>query len=612
MKYVFQSLLVMLALGVLAGCDVAADVRIGGDPVNGGGGSLDPENDFNIVAYFYTDRPVTNLRYICSKSGALPISGKTDINGSFVCPRDRRVSFLVGEPNGLKLGDVDLEIYGKRAPVADDGSDNGEADARENVTITPSTLYGSVADYDTNEVANIFQLLRLLDTSSGSSAQDIIEISDAVHTMLASAPGLGSGIDLSLNPDTFVTSYANQSSPSANLILSGATAAGINLRTGGVALNPPSTYLKPLVNKALLASRAGFYRYAPPIQGYYPEPPATTQDFFTGSLGMLMGRNGQTTGIGYSWVIKSGGTTFETMTLNSGAGILADGALSDVVFSSAVNDDFSVSGRFVNDRLLADSRLLDPSDAANYKIPYTYAFNGNDVGSFIQGLVEDTLTVYRQFESLPDVDLDLLDGAGALPREFGLVYLDYPDGSQATDAQRSDSEYGDDGSEKFLRFRMLPNGDIVSVASGYECTNVVDDGNGRYRRDDSTPESLIGQIGGVFVENSKVYTTFMLAIFDPAMGEHFGFQLGTPALDGVALDPVVVDNAGLLFNKFCDPALADCDRYLEWFNSDVFYAVVEPIIETGGSLPGTNTDQEVLRKPDYFGRVLDFIEFTCP
>ncbi len=602
MKYVIRLLPVLLALFTLSACDTPADVRVGGTPVNGGSGSLDPDDDFNIVAYFYTDRPVSNLRYICTRSGTLPIVGKTNNNGSFVCPRDRRVSFYVGEPAGLKLGDVDLKIYGNRAPVADDGSDDGEADARENVTITPSTLYGSAADYSKNEVANIFQLLRLIDTSTGAEPQDRIIISDEMHAMFNS---FATTVSLSVTPDDFFA-YIGP-------IVAAANSASITLRSGGVALSPPDPNLKTLVNRSLVAARAGLYRYVPPIQGFERSGAAVTRAF-NASMGLLVGRNGQASGMGYSWVKTLGvGDVFETMTLTPGGGVLANGTLNNLTFTSAINDPLMVTGRFVNDLLLAASTLLDPTDTTNYKIPYTYTFNGSDVGKFTQGAISDNLTVYRQFESLPDIDLDALGGALVLPREFGVLYQDYPDGSLVTDAQRANTtSYG--GANKTLRFRILPNGDIVSVTTGRECETVSDD-NGQYRHPDSTPESLIGQVGGIFQDSGKRYITFMLAVYDPAHPD-FGFQLGTPALDGAALDPVVIslDSAPIqLLNKFCDPDLTDCDRYVEWFNSDVFYAqVAAPLIASNGTIPDVESGQAYLRKPGYMGRISGFTAFSCP
>lgn len=633
MKYVSITALATLLMLALQGCDIAADVQISGAPVNSGGNPLDPDDDFNIRAFFYTDRPVEGLRFRCTGTAMTPVSGTTDADGAFVCPRASRVTFYVGDPGELSLGSVDLKIFGNRAPVADDGSTDGEADARENVAITPLTLYGTT--YTTTvgcspdprycQVSNVFQLLHLLDTSAaGAHKQDRLVISPAMHTAISS---LAPSIVLNQPPDNFITSYSG--SPT-NFILEAATDDGITLRSGGVALNP-SSELPDLVKGSVLAQRAGLYRFAPPILGF-DSPDVTAVTFgFRGTMAMLVGRNGQASGIGYSWETDflAGQHYFDTMSLTPGAGatIDPDGLLTNIVFTSAQNGDFTVTGRMVNDRLFGDVSLLDPANTDNYRIPYTYNYSATDVGEFEEGVIKDHVTLYRQLESLPDVELDPLD-PGYLPREFGLLYQDYPDGARVTDVQRADL-LGYGGVAKPLRFRILPNGDIVSVTYGYNCDqpdfSEVVDVDGQYRRADGTPEAVIGQVGSVFetVTTSggsqihKRYITIALAVYDPTHAD-YGFQFGTPALDGVALDPVVIDvnntNGPQLLNKYCDPAVADCTGYLEWFNTIRFYEdVVEfLVINDLDELPQTDPAVDAyLRKPGYFGRVSDFVEF-CP
>lgn len=622
MKYVSITALATMLMLALQGCDIAADVRISGAPINSGGNPLNPDDDFNIRAYFYTDRPVEGLRFTCTGSAMTPVVGATDENGSFVCPRASRVTFYVGDPNQLSLGSVDLKIFGNRAPVADDGSDDGEADARENVAITPLTLYGTTYTTTTGcspdprycQVSNVFQVLHLLDTSSaGAQSQDRLIVSPAIHAAISSfAPS----IVLNQTPDNFIISYRG-------LIDNAATGAGITLRSGGLALNPSSA-LPELVARSVRAQRAGLYRFAPPILGFDPPNATTPSSAFRGTMAMLVGRNGQTSGIGYSWETDFLTTQhyFDTMSLTPGAGATIDpnGLLTNIVFTSAENGDFTVTGRMVNDRLFGDISLLDPANTSNYRIPYTYAYSTADVGQFTEGLIQDHVTLYRQLEGLPDVELDLLE-AGYLPREFGLLYQDYPDGTLVTDVQRANlGGYG--GTPRPLRFRILPNGDIVSVTPGYNCSepgfSEVEDVNGQYQRADGTPEAVVGQVGSVFEvvtgPDHKRYMTIALAVYDPNHPD-YGFQFGTAALDGVALDPVVIDIdngvAPQLLNKYCDPAVADCQGYLEWFNTIRFY---EDVIEflVINDLPQNDPAAETyLRKPGYFGRVSGFQEF-CP
>ncbi|MFZ5722980.1 MAG: hypothetical protein ACOY33_04905 [Pseudomonadota bacterium] len=612
MKYGVKFGWLLLAALALPGCDVAGKANIG-NPINTDP-NLDPEDDGNIVAFFYTDRPVSGLVYVCSKSGARVIVSKTDENGSFVCPRDRRVTFYVGEPAQLKLGYVDLEIFGRRAPVSDDPDVEGEADARERVTITPSTLYGTTADSSNQIVANIFQLLYLLDTSSGSEPQDRIVLSEALHE--AFSP-LANQVRLDLTPGVFVASYETAIASLNGHVLSTTGCSGcppaevVDLRSNGVALDTPELYA--LVDRALLAVRAGVYRYVPfvfDISGAFT---------FQGTLGMMVGRNGQITGMGSYWesdfsVPGSPLFDFEVMTLDPGAVIYANGLLgadpaSGILFHSTQGDPFAVTGRLVNDRLSAAASELDHN--RTYKIPDTYDFSSLDIGEFTAGTADkfqETLTVYRQLESQPDVDHDLLGGA-YLPREFGVLYRDYPDGIAVDDTDRLDPGYVASRPEKQLRFRILANGDIVSDVDA-DCTDVADD-NGTYKDADGTVESVIGQSGTIFESGSKTYMTISLAVFDQAH-EAFGFQLGLSALDGVNLDQVVIDVAtGDLLNKRCDPEVGDCDRPIEWFNTDVFYRdVYKVLVESTGSTPD-HSPETALMKPDYYGRVTGFAEL-CP
>lgn len=628
MKYVSTTALATLMLLALHGCDIAADVSISGPAINSGGNPLDPDNDFNIVAYFYTDRPVEGLRFICTGSAMTPVAGTTDENGSFVCPRASRATFYVGDPNELSLGSVDLKIYGNRAPVADDGSSDGEADARENVAITPLTLYGTTYSSTTGctpdprycQVSNVFQLLHLLDTSAaGAHRQDRLVISPAMHAAITSfAPS----IVLNQPPDDFKVTYETP-------IATAAANAGITLRSGGVALTTGlGSQLEALVKRSLRAARGGLYRFAPPIRAQDSTDVTAVTHAFSGTMAMLVGRNGQTTGIGYSWETDFllGQHYFDTMSLTPGTGATLDpnGLLTGIVFTSVENGDFTVTGRMVNDRLVAAANLLDPSLSTNFRIPYTYAYSSADVGRFTEGTLEGTVSLYRQLEGLPDVELDPLD-AGYLPREFGLLYQDYPDGSLVNATQRADlAGYG--GTDMPLRFRILPNGDIVSVTWGYNCDqpdfSEVVDVDGQYQRADGTHEAVIGQVGSVFetITGSgsnmvrKRYMTIALAVYDPTHPD-YGFQFGTPALDGVPLAPVVIDidnaNGPQLLNKYCDPAVADCNGYLEWFNTIVFYQDVIEFLVVNNLTQDNPAAADYLRKPGYFGRVKAFQEF-CP
>lgn len=617
MKYVWKiAFAFMLGMLVaLPGCGVAPEERLADDDPINGNPDLDPDDPENIVAFFYTDRPVSGLIVACRKAAAFPILTETDGDGSFVCPRDRRATFYVGEPTSerfLELGHVDLEIYGRLAPV--DDPENREADARERVTITPSTLVGTTADSSHDRVANMFQLLYMLDSSGGSELQDRIVLNGAVHE--AFSIFVDPAVDLSKDSDIFGLTYDNDI-----LAMDGyqetdtSTPTTVHLRNrqpdDSLALD--SGPLLALVDRSLRAARAGLY-------GYVPFPLDDNDDntqTLVASAGILVGRNGQTSGMGFYWIVdhpsgSASTNSVEIMTLDSGAQIAPNGRFEAVSFHTADNDDFTIQGRLVNDRLYGAVADLDTTQ--NYKIPDTYPLSSLDVGEFLAGSgdFKAQMTMYRSVESLPDVDHDHLNGF-PLPRDYGVLYKAYPDGLMVTDAQRNDPAYLTSQSAKQLRFRILANGDIVSDADE-DCEDVADD-NGTYKDEGGQVEAVIGQVGPVFevgeAPQAKSYITMSLAVYDQTQSA-FGYQLGLPPLDGPTLDPVVIDVSATpvrLLNKRCDPEAASCSEPIEWFDTNVYYSdSFAPFVVATGNIPNQATAQAYFRKDNYYGQVTGFVE----
>lgn len=644
MKYrVCTRLLSLALLAILgSGCDIAADVDIG-DPINGGPANLDPDDPANIRAYFYAGRPVVGLRYSCARAAAVPITGVTGSDGDFVCPRDRRVSFFVGDPDELKLGEVDLKIFGEIAP----GEDN--LDSRANVTITPATLVGTDVDGintappdpddDTpvkknNRVANIYNLLatfNLVPLDAGSNPlpldrQDKIVLVDPLrysefepHPQSLHKALSDEDVAL-LDLETDQASFAGAIAGAVNGMAATIHALPyIELRLAGATLDTGQA--RNLASTSTLAARAGLYIYTPTIFDIDESGDVTMQ----GSFGMLVGRLGHTTGLGYYWTTDASNESavvneFEHMALQPGTGIAADGTLRDnFTFATAGGDGFTVSGTLVNDVLYSSVGLLD--SVTNNKIPHTYDATSEHLGEFVSR--DDRFSGKAQLarvpsvELLPDIDLDVIP-ENTLPAFVRIEYKYYPDGAAATDAQRAEalaaasepvypacsgSRYTTCVAAKTIDINILPNGDLVSDLDG-DCALASDAGN-YYEDADGDREYLVGQAGSAFLQGGVSYLTLFVSVLDP---DHpaFGLQIGVqqPFDSPVYLTPMVYDTAdGILRNKLCDPEEGVCDQAIEVMNTIGFYEdVFRPVVLASGG-PPVDDDDDLFRKPNYFGLV---------
>lgn len=638
-RYYARLVFAAAAVLLLNGCDIAGEARLGGGPINGGS-DLDPDDPDNIRAYFYTDRPVVGLRYSCTRSGAVPIVGVTGSNGDFVCPRNRTVSFFVGDPEELKLGQIELSIYGAQAPS------DSSLESRANVAITPGTLEGTAVDggtvlstdVKTNRVANIFNLLatfNIYPLSEGGvplalDRQDKIVLADEVydgdvielHQALSNA-GVAL-LNLSLEPISFGELIQDMAADIEAL-------PGIQLRLGGAAL--PGLDARAQASTAIKAARAGLYTYTPSTLAatIYDVDDGNSARFLNATFGVLVGRRGHTTGMGYYWEIDrtiadAVEQVFAGMALQPGTGINADGTIRDnFTFASEDGEGITITqGRLVNDILYSNLFRLDPDD--NFLVPAAYVVSSEDLGGFVS--LDDRYSGQAQMarnpalELLPDIDLDLIP-AGTLPAFVRIQYKSYPDGLTLTDAQRADalavagevppppcpnSRYTGCVPARLIDINILPNGDIVSDVDG-DCTAVHDAGN-YYEDVSGTREYLVGQAANVFQTGTDVpvtYLTVFVSVLDPGHPD-FGLQIGVeqPIDAPFGLSPMVYDtDAGILRSKVCDPEDGECDTAIEWFNTKVFYDDVFSVV---ASLLGTAPDDGVtpdsyFRLPGYLGLV---------
>lgn len=630
MKYrVCTRLLSLALLAILgSGCDIAADVDIG-DPINGGPANLDPDDPANIRAYFYAGRPVVGLRYSCARAAAVPITGVTGSDGDFVCPRDRRVSFFVGDPDELKLGEVDLKIFGEIAP----GEDN--LDSRANVTITPATLLGTnvdgadVTDVSDRRVANIYNLLAsfnlvpldadenplVLDRQDKIILVDPLRFADfevdpqSLHKALSDAGVALLDLD---NESTFISAIRDMATEIEALSY-------IQLRLAGSVLEFSDA--SSLAEKSIRAARAGLYIYTPTLFDTDDSGDFTMQ----ASFGILVGRLGHTTGLGYYWTTDGSNESavineFEHMALQSDTGFAADGTLrDDFTFATDGGEGITITGSLVNDILYSAQGLLDFE--TNNKIPHTYEVSSDDLGSFVS--LDDRFEAQAQLarvpsvELLPDVDLDVLPET-TLPAFIRIAYKYYPDGAAVTDTQRaqaldaanelvyppcSASRYTTCVASRILDINVLPNGDIVSDMDG-DCEPVSDAG-AYYEDADGDREYLVGQAGSAFLQGGVGYLTLLVSVLDPDHPD-YGLQIGVqqPFDSPKPLSPVVLDTTdGILRNKVCDPEDGVCDEPIEVINTIGFYQeVFRPVVLASGGPPVEEND-DLFRKPNYFGLV---------
>lgn len=587
---------VLFSIG-LTGCDIAKEERISGTPVNGGAGAtLDPDVAGNIAGYFYLDRPVAGLNFICSASGQLPVAGETDLNGRFVCPRNTVIAFYLGYPGELKLGEVTLSMYGATGDLEV---------ARNYVTVNPGTLNGTTVDSDDNRTTNIFNLLTSLEAPPVGGANDVLRISEEVDFDFAA---YADQLNLGASPATF--GFALQAVTEAI-----EAPVGQQLRRNGAVMD--LLELQALTDASLLRARSGMYLTSIPLS----DSDASGKRWFTGTVSMAMSRTGHLAGLAlYSIIDQS--TTPSTQTVSIGplvdasrisaAGALLHGAGNDgLLFRLSGTDPLLVTGSFINDSLFGDLLKLYPDN--NSSVPSTYVVNSTDVGEFDFRNNEFHAGAYLSPLDLntPTIDLSLLPG-GFLPRTVGVMYKAYPDGLKVEDAQRTSSTYLSAQTPRPMFFRMLRSGDIVSDVD-FDCSEVQVVG-GQLQDADGSAEYYIGQIGNVFTDGpdgaKTAYMTIRLAIYEPAHPD-YGFTLGTPALGRDTLGSVVYDvQRGELRSKRCRPEDDPCEHRVEWFDDEEYLGtVVKGVVENG--LVDAAADA-AFRVPTYYGQVTVDNGNVCP
>lgn len=590
MKYSAYLSALLFTLLALGGCDIAPEQTIAGTPVNLPETDLDPDDAQNIAAYFYLDKPVVGLNYSCEGATALPINGKTDSEGRFVCPRSTTAAFYVGTlTERLWLGGVKLNIFG--LPDSED--------RRNHVVITPSTLYGTTADASRNELPNIFNLLTALDLG-GADARPKIHLQHlSVDVNEYAAPYLAS-LDLLSSPDAFAVA----AEPMLRALVDEHSIALVN---GGFMLS--ESVVIDLTDRALRRSRAGLYRTA---------VPTTSTDVVTGrsvtnTVQVMVGRSGAITGL--SSVLLLTGTSASTaaidlklLSLEPAASLSAGGVLSGFEFRSAANEVLTLSGRLVNDMLYGTDRQLDREQ--NTDIPSNYVYSEQDVGQFVfDGTLTGDGSLYRSAFSLPDVPLEIFGSDGTpdyspgtfLPLDFAIFYQGYEEGVQASSEERDDPARLVD--QPPLLFRVQADGDIVSDVNG-DCSEVNPVGGGELRDAGGQREYLIGQVGSVFkADDGVVYMTLLLAVYDQGHPA-WGFTLGTTSLF-TNLTPVVLNTqTGELRSKQCAPG-TDCTVRLEWTNDVIFGRDVYGVDLANGTPPTDDPerDNNLYRRDDYMGKI---------
>lgn len=608
------SLIVLLLLGVaLVGCDIAGSARLSGTPIGGSGSGedLDESSSENIVAYFYAERPVKGLLYSCAVSGIASITGPTDENGKFVCPRNTVATFFVGVEGvaTIRLGQVPLEIFG----------DGILGDSVQTALITPATLLGTGVDERRRAVVNMFNLLATLDKSPTDPAarkQAIIDLDSAVITYAVSRPSWSV-----LAAEDFDATPSGYAAKLKNLATEIQANAAYPLRLNGEALTPLEA--TAIAKAALLRARSGLYRTT------IANDNSLFGDYSINGQ-FLVGHDGRASGFASVYeVTRSGSVTsvsFSVLDLAASSKVLADGALQDFLFSGS-SGQVDFFGSFVNDRIWGLSRLCQP-ESFNLRVPALYCSTSSDNGGFSTedagkyrgvGTHEGQLFISRPSEVLPDVDLDKLP-VNYLPRTFEMSLTRY---SGITRSSLSNVDYSPVGTSaqkavfgsltplvEKLRYTVMPNGDIVSdVDTDCESLSIVD---GLYYDAGNNREYLIGRVANAFevdikrTESSPVdlrsYITFQIAVMDQAH-PYFGLSVGFPSLYRTGLHPMVLEErGGNLRSKSCDPkASAACTHVIEWFNDLIFLrdiATIEAANRDDPRLPG------LYRDLPYYGQVL--------
>lgn len=590
MKYSAYLSALLFTLLVLGGCDIAPEQTIAGTPVNLPETDLDPDDAQNIAAYFYLDKPVVGLNYSCEGATALPINGKTDSEGRFVCPRSTTAAFYVGTlTERLWLGGVKLGIFG----LADD------EDRLNHVAITPSTLYGTTADASRNELPNIFNLLTALDLGGAdarpkiSLAQQDVDVNEYVAPYVAS-------LNLLSSPNAFAVS----AEPMLRALVD---EHGIDLINGGHMLTDSAVI--ELTNRALRQARTGIYRNAAPLTA----TDAVGSRTATNTIQLMVGRDGSVTGLGSALVLSGTNEAtvsfaYKMLSMDPGASLSADGVLSGFSFRSTDNQVMTLSGRMVNDVLYGTAAQLDSNQNAG--IPLQYVYDEADVGQFVyDDLPAGDATVYRSAFRLPDVPLELfgVDGTSDyspgtyLPLDFAIFYQGYVDGMLTDEEDRDDPANVVDHAP--LLFRVRADGDIVSDLDG-DCSEVSAVGGGELRDVGGQREYLIGQVGSVFeADDGVVYMTFLLAVYETGH-PLWGFTFGTASLFTELVPVVLNTQTGELRSKRCPPG-ETCTERLEWANDAIFGEQVYGVDLANGAAPESDPerDNDLYRRSDYLGKI---------
>lgn len=613
-----------LLLALLAGCDIAPTERINQDDVLGepNPGNLDPVADANLTAFFYAGKPVYGLLYSCSRNDFVEYSGSTDENGMFICPRDTRANFYVGVARSgtIKLGQVDLNVFGSETSLT----------RRNNVVITPGTLYGTHVDGSQREIVNIFNLLYSLDAARlDSRRQPVIELrADVMNTIvnqeafqdLLAGGGIRDRLTSRFNANlsALITSLAEMRN---QLTLEQAV-------PGSAPLG--ETAATAIANKALMESRAGLYRT--PSSGFVDALPSQV---FYAKADMFVGRDGRITGVAYSEERVPGGATFRLPLSVTGVATANQlGELDGVIFGSG-SDAISVLGTIVNNAIWGESRLCNV-DSPNEHLPDIYCtslasaggFSPGDAGRFSNPRGFEGEAVFLQpAASLPDIDLDNLPPGLQLPVTYEMTLSRYPDIEPADYFNPNYDEVGEDkaafGSPLLVlpekvRYTLMPNGDVVSDADA-DCADLslVD---GKYVDANGDDEFVIGRVGSIFtrrittgsgttaVTETDSFVDLYINVIDRDHPQ-FGLTMGVDSLFRSGLHEMllqlsVVDSRNhKIRSKSCDPTSTTiCTHKVEWFNNVKYWNEVYAVDQSTPTVI-TATDRANYLNVPFYGQV---------
>jgi hypothetical protein len=620
--------MILLFVSLLAGCDIAPTERINQDEILGepNPGNLDPELDANLTAFFYAGKPVYGLLYSCSRNNFVEFSGSTDENGMFICPRDTRANFYVGVARSgtIKIGQVDLNIFGSEASLT----------RRNNVVVTPGTLYGTHVDGGRREIVNIFNLLYSLDAvRMDGRRQSILEmradIMNAIVVREEFTELLADGGVRDVSTSRFNANLAALIDTLAEL------RGQLTLEQAAAGSAPlGETEARNIANIALRESRAGLYRT--PASGFVDALPS---QIFYAKADMFVGRSGSIAGVAYSEERVPGGSTFKPPLAIEGVATMDQlGILDGVVFGTG-SDALTVLGAIINNSIWGASRLCNV-DSANEHIPEFYCVNESSAGGFSVGDAgrfsnprgfEGEAVFLQPISGLPDIDLDNLPANFNFPVTYEMTFSKYPD-IEAADYYNLDyDEVGDDkaafGSPLIvlddapaqkLRYTLMGNGDIVSDGDR-DCADLTLAG-GVYRDADGDEEYVIGRIGSIFtrrittgsgaaaVTDTDTFLDVYINVLAPAHS-HFGLTLGIDSMFRSGLHEMLLQLSPAdarnhqIRSKSCDPTSTTvCNHKVEWFNNVRFWNEVYRVDQSTPTAV-TAADQVNYRDVPFYGQV---------